>query len=125
MGGRILVLDDEEPLRSLMKRILQQLGYSVECVSNSDQAVEKYRRAMNTKEAFDAVILDLTVPGGKGGKDAIVELKKIDPAVRAVVSSGYSNDDVVVNFRDYGFSSVLPKPYTIEEVSESLNKVLA
>ena len=123
-GGRVLVMDDEQVICAVAVRILEGLGYRAEAVTDSDKAVERYRQTFGTPEAFDAVILDLTVPGGKGGKAAIAEIKAINPAVKAVVSSGYSDDPIVANHKDYGFSAVLPKPYSIEEVSEVMFDLL-
>ena len=122
--GHILIMDDEKLICDVAIRILTKLGFTAEAVADGDQAVALYRQRFGTEKAFDAVILDLTVPGGKGGKEAIAALKKINPAIKAVVSSGYSNDDIMANHKDYGFSAILQKPYTIEEMSEVLYNLL-
>jgi CheY-like chemotaxis protein len=118
--GRILVMDDEESLRKMAGRMLKNLGYESEFAKDGAEAVEMYKNAVESGKPYDAVILDLTVPGGMGGKDAIKKLFEIDPEVKAVVSSGYSDDPVLSNFREYGFKGILPKPFK----SPSLGKVL-
>lgn len=123
-SGRILVMDDEHSICVVVTRLLAELGYTAECTGDSDQAVARYRETMGTKDAFNAVILDLTVRGGKGGKEAIAELTKINPAVKAIVSSGYSSDPIIANYKDFGFAAALSKPYSIEMVSEVLFHML-
>lgn len=122
--GRILMMDDEEIIRVLGIRLLTQLGYAVESFPDSAQAVERYRQTWGTPEAFDAVILDMTIPGGEGGKETLLKLMEINPNVKAIVSSGYSADPVLANYRAFGFTSILPKPYEIEKISEVLFRVV-
>ncbi len=122
--GKILLMDDEEIIRASLGEMLNVMGYEVEFAENGADAVEIYMQALETSQPFDAVILDLTVPGGMGGKETIKKLIRIDPDVRAVVSSGYSNDPVMANFREYGFSALLAKPYDIGELSRVLNNVI-
>lgn len=124
VGKRVLVMDDEEVIREVAGRMLERLGYEVEFASSGEEAVEVYREAFQSGDGFNAVIMDLTVPGGMGGKEAIDELLKIDPDVKAIVSSGYFNDPVMANFKEYGFSGVVPKPYNTEELEDVLRKVL-
>ena len=100
------------------------LGYEVDCVPEGAQGVELYRSAKQTSRPFDAVMVDLTIPGGVGGKEAFEMLREIDPDVKAVVSSGYSTDPVMADYRRYGFKGVVPKPYTAEELGETLKRVL-
>lgn len=123
-GGRVLVMDDEDDIRNIAGGILRELGYTVELAEDGAQAIELYRRRMDEGIPFAAAILDLNVRGGMGGKETIAELLKIDPAVRAIVSSGYSNDAVLANFKDYGFRSVLGKPYRLQELGNVLKKLL-
>jgi len=123
-ASRVLVMDDEEIVRTLAKSILEQLGYQAECVENGAQAAELYRREKEVGDPFSAVILDLTVPGGVGGKEAIKMLRGYDPQVRAIVCSGYSTDPVMANFREYGFNAVLAKPYRPHDLSRVLREVL-
>ncbi|HEX9830720.1 MAG TPA: response regulator, partial [Thermodesulfobacteriota bacterium] len=100
------------------------IGCEVEFAIDGQEAIELYKRARESEKSFDAVILDLTVPGAMGGKDAMKILLQIDPDVRAIVSSGYSNDPVMTEFSEYGFSGVVAKPYKIDELSEALHKVI-
>jgi PAS domain S-box-containing protein len=122
--GRILVMDDEESIRKVAGEIIKQLGYEVEYAVDGDEAVELYRRAKESNKPFDVVIMDLTIPGGTGGKEAITRLLEIDPRVKAIVSSGYSNDPVMSEFRKYGFRGVVAKPYKIQELSTTLHNII-
>ena len=122
--GKILVMDDEQMIRELAGEILWHLGYEVEFASNGDEALALYQKSMNSAKPFDAVILDLTVRGGMGGKETIQQLMGIDPDVKGIVSSGYSDDPGMTNYKKYGFSGVVAKPYTLEELGEKLNRVL-
>ncbi|MFC1715713.1 PAS domain S-box protein [Candidatus Poribacteria bacterium] len=124
-GGRILVMDDEEVVRELVRNMLDNLGYEVTVTTNGTEVIELYKKAMESDNSFDAVIVDLTVPGGMGGKWAIHRLMEIDPEVKAIVSSGYSNDPVMTDFREYGFKDAIAKPYKVAELSAVLRKVLA
>jgi two-component system cell cycle sensor histidine kinase/response regulator CckA len=122
--GKILLMDDEYIVREVSCRMLEKMGYNVEFASNGEEAVKKYKEALGFKEPFDVVILDLTISGGMGGKEAIKELKEIDSKVTAIVSSGYSHDTVMANYADYGFSGVLKKPYEIEDMAKVINEVI-
>ncbi|MFZ5775966.1 MAG: PAS domain-containing hybrid sensor histidine kinase/response regulator [Thermodesulfobacteriota bacterium] len=123
--GRLLVMDDDEMIREAAAEMLAYFGFEVEAVSDGGEAVARYREAMEQRRPFAAVVMDLTVPGGMGGKEAMEKLLVIDPGVRAVVSSGYANDPIMANFREYGFWGVVPKPYRAEEMSRVLATVLA
>ncbi|MCX5895974.1 MAG: ATP-binding protein, partial [Proteobacteria bacterium] len=122
--GNILVMDDEEMLRDLAQSVLSTLGYEVALAQDGAEAIELYRKARESGHPFAAVIIDLTVPGGMGGKEAIKELQAIDPQVKAIVSSGYSNDPVMAEFKSHGFSGVIAKPYKIAEMSAVLSEVI-
>lgn len=122
--GQILVMDDEEAVRCVVQASLEELGYSAICVEDGHAAIELYRRGKTEGNPFVAVILDLTVPGGMGGKEALPLLKEIDPQVKAIVSSGYASDPVMAAFREYGFSAVLRKPYRLEDLSKVLKDLL-
>lgn len=122
--GRILVMDDEEMIRELAADILTHLGYDFEFAKNGSEAVELYRKALEAKIPFNAVVLDLTIRGGMGGKEAIQEILQLDPQVKGIVSSGYSADPGITDFRKYGFKGVVAKPYTLEELSQELTQVL-
>jgi len=121
---RVLVMDDEEMLRNLAQMMLERLGYEVETVKDGDEAIEAYKKQKDSVEPFDAVILDLTIKGGMGGKQTIRELIKIDPDVKAIVCSGYFDDPVITNFEEYGFKGAMPKPYQKADLEIVLKKVL-
>jgi len=122
--GRILVMDDEEIVREVLGKMLVRLGYEVEFAQDGAEAVASYAEAKDAGRPFAAVILDLTIPGGMGGKEAIQNLLRIDPEVKAVVSSGYSDDQAMADFRKYGFRQVIPKPYKIAELSKILGEAI-
>ena len=122
--GRILVMDDEEMVRNMIGQMLNCLGYKVEFSKDGDEAIESYREAMKSDKPFDTVILDLTVRGGMGGKEAIQKLIEIDPDVKGIVSSGHSEDPVMNNFGGYGFCNAIAKPSSMPELSVILDKVI-
>lgn len=123
--GRILVMDDEKKIREVVEQMLSAIGYEVTVTNNSQEAVEAYQHALKGGQKFDAVIMDLTVPGGMGGQDAIQKLLAIDPGVKAIVSSGYSNDPIMAEYANWGFKGVVTKPFGINELSQVLKQVLA
>ena len=122
--GRILVMDDEASLRKVVGRMLKNLGYESEFAKDGAEAIWMYKEAQETEEPYDAVILDLTVPGKMGGKEAINKLLEIDPEVKAIVSSGYSEDSVLANFQEYGFRGMMPKPFESRSLGKVLHEVL-
>jgi two-component system, cell cycle sensor histidine kinase and response regulator CckA len=122
--GRILVMDDEKTIRELATEILGNIGYEVEVAADGSEAVEIYKNAKKEENPFDAVIMDLTIPGGMGGTEAIKEMQEFDPNVRAIVSSGYSDDPVMSDFRNHGFKDVIAKPYRISELSEVVHRII-
>ena len=121
---RILVMDDEEAIRDILSRILRRFGYDVACASDGAEAVSLFKAAKDEGRGFSAVFLDLTVPGGVGGKEAAARIREIDSAVKAVVSSGYSDGPIMAEYRQFGFDDVLPKPWTASLVSEVVQRVL-
>ncbi|HEY3128003.1 MAG TPA: ATP-binding protein [Acidobacteriota bacterium] len=123
-SGKVLVMDDEEIIRDSIGELLGELGYEVDFACDGAAAIALYERALALGHPFDAVIMDLTIPGGMGGKEAIRRLREIDPKARAIVSSGYSEDPVMADFREYGFSAVLVKPFRVDEVGRVLAEVL-
>ena len=123
-SGRILVMDDEMSIRTVTQALLEQFGYSVDCVEDGAEAVEIFQKRKDQGLPFSAVILDLVIPGGVGGKETIEKLLKIDPEVKAIVCSGYSSDPIMANYTDYGFSAVLSKPYRPEDLSKVLKELL-
>jgi CheY-like chemotaxis protein len=118
-------MDDETTVCGIVVRMLTPCGYTIVTVPDGQKALEAYRQAMADGTPFDGVIMDLTVPGGLGGKDAITELLAMDPHVKAIVSSGYAEDPVMANYADYGFKGVVAKPYTKNDLREVLARVLA
>jgi PAS domain S-box-containing protein len=122
--GKVLVMDDEEAIRDLLSEILTTLGYEVVCTRDGMEATAAYQHAQAAGQPFTAVILDITVPGGVGGKEAMARLQVIDPQVKALISSGYANDPIMANFTQYGFSGVVTKPYTVERLKHALQRVL-
>ncbi len=122
--GRILVLDDEELIRETLSEMLTLLGYEVETASEGLEAIAKYKRALEQGTRFDLVIMDLTIPGGMGGKETVQEILKIDPSAVAVVSSGYSSNDILSGYEAYGFRGVLKKPYRLEELISIIEEIL-
>jgi PAS domain S-box-containing protein len=123
-AGRILAMDDEEAIRELLSEILAILGYEAVCTRDGAEAVAAYENAHAAGQPFAAVILDITVPGGLGGKEAMAHLRAIDPQVKAIISSGYANDPIMANFAQYGFSGVVTKPYTVERLQQTLQRVI-
>ena len=124
-GGRILIMDDEDAVRYVTGSIVEQLGFSAAFAADGDEAITRYRDALDRDEPYDAVLMDLTIPGGMGGREAISQLRGVDPAVKAVVMSGYSNDPVLASYRDYGFLGVLGKPFKAGDLARVLSEVLA
>ena len=124
MKGRVLFMDDEESIVAVADALLRRLGFEVDLARDGAEAVRKYSAAHAAGRPFDLVVMDLTVPGGVGGREAIEQLRRIDPNVRAVVSSGYSNDPVLANHRAYGFRGMVAKPFKIEDFAQVLRSVL-
>ncbi len=122
--GTILVMDDEAEVRETTGNVLKRLGYNVVFAADGSEAVEQYRLARDEGRVFDLVIMDLTVPGGLGGKEALKKLRQLDPGVKAIVSSGYSNDPIMADFGKHGFNGVVTKPYRIKELSEEVYRVI-
>ncbi len=124
INGRVLFMDDEEPIRMMTKALLERLGLEVTVTSDGDEAVREYATARAGGQPFDVVVFDLTVPGAMGGADAMREILKFDPAARGIVSSGYSGDPVMANFRAHGFRGSVPKPYRMADFSRTLREVM-
>lgn len=122
--GRILVVDDEEVVRNVSAAMLGELGHEVLLAEEGQQAVEIYRQNLEQDTPIDLLIMDLTIPGGMGGQEALQHVLAIDPQAKAVVSSGYSNDPVMANFADYGFAAAITKPYQLTDMSKVINQLL-
>jgi CheY-like chemotaxis protein len=110
-------MDDEEPILKMAERLMKRMGFDVESVTDGKAAIELYRSAKEAGRPFNVVIMDLTIPGGMGGREAISVLSKYDPKVRAIVSSGYSSDLAMSDFRKHGFRGMVAKPYDISELA--------
>jgi two-component system, cell cycle sensor histidine kinase and response regulator CckA len=122
--ARVLVMDDEEFIRTLAGSILRRYGHRPTTVGDGSAAVQEFVRARAAGEPYDLVILDLTIPGGMGGRQAMEELQRIDPDVRAIVSSGYSNDLVLANYQAHGFRGMISKPYDVADFAHAVETVL-
>jgi PAS domain S-box-containing protein len=122
--GKVLIMDDDKTIRTLAANMLEHLGYDPDTTENGEQAVEKYKEALISGEKYKAVVLDLTVPGGMGGKQALEKLLEFDPETRAIVSSGYSIDPVMAEHESYGFKGMLAKPYVMKLLATELYKVI-
>src|SRR2546423_14579984 len=122
--GRVLVVDDEDAIRDLVEFTLTRLGYEVSQAATALQGVELYRDKLKVGKRFDLVILDLTLPGGMGGKEALKKLLEIDPTVNAIVSSGYATDATMSRYQDFGFRGVIAKPYEAAELGKVVHDVI-
>jgi len=121
--GKILLMDDEPSVRTTVCKMLDHLGYEVETTSDGSEAIALYEKSLKAGRPFNAVIMDLTIRGGMGGQETIQNLLKIDPDVKAIVSSGYFNDPIMSDYKKYGFCGVIPKPYEIEDLSALLLRI--
>ena len=117
-------MDDEKMVRNILMAMLHAVGHEVLLAKDGMEAVQLYREAMAIDTPIDLIIMDLTIPGGMGGKEAVQEILAINPEAKVVVSSGYSNDPVMANFRDYGFSSAIAKPYQLSEITMVISQLL-
>src|SRR5436305_3375196 len=122
--GRVLVVDDEEAIRALVDFTLGHLGYEVAQAESALEGVNIYQQKLEAGERFDLVILDLTLPGGMGGKEALKKLIEIDPTVNAIVSSGYATDATMSRYQDFGFRGVIAKPYEAAELGKIVHDVI-
>jgi PAS domain S-box-containing protein len=122
--SRILVMDDEPSVRLLTVNMLKALGHGVEVANNGTAAVERYLGALKTGRPFDAILLDLIVPCGLGGREALEQITEIDPGVKAIMVSSYGQNPETAECPDYGFKAVIAKPFTIEELKATLHSVM-
>ncbi len=123
--GRILVMDDEEMIRTVVCNMLEYLGYETVQACDGQEAVELYRQGLENGEKFRGVIMDLTIPGGMGGVEATRQISNIDTEAKVIVSSGYSHDPVLDNFESFGFCNIVSKPYQLADLSRVLTETLA
>ena len=124
MTSRVLLMDDDEAVLEVTSEILRVFGYEVEIAHDGKEALELYHQGMINGKRFDIVIMDLTIPGGMGGRDAVVELHKLDPEAKAMVSTGHADDPAVSQFSDHGFVGVIPKPYRIDELDKRIKRAM-
>lgn len=124
LGGEILVMDDDSLVRDMVARMLRHFGCLVRAVGEGSEAVEAYRQSLAEGRPFAAVIMDLTIPGGMGGREAVGEILALDPGARVVVTSGYSRDPILANYRDYGFCAAVVKPYRLAELNAALSAAI-
>lgn len=122
--GKILMMDDDELLKEIAEDMLDMLGYESEFAKNGTETIEMYEKAVKSEKPYDAVFLDLTIPGGMGGKEVIEILQKMDPEVKAIVLSGYSDGEIMSNFLEYGFKGMMAKPFDVYALGKVLNDVL-
>jgi PAS domain S-box-containing protein len=122
--GRILLMDDEEIIHRTIGRALKKLGYDVESAYDGNEALQAYNASLDEGQPYDVVIMDLTIPGGMGGEEAIVRFRQMDPQVRAIVSSGYSNDPVMAQYADYGFCGAIVKPIDLREMMDVVQQII-
>lgn len=125
ISGRVLFMDDEESICRMVTTLLEKMGFSVTAVREGGAVLREYTRAQQSGRPFDVVLMDLTVPGGMGGRDAMEALRQMDPGVKAVVSSGYSSDPVLANYREHGFRGRVVKPYRAADLAKVLREVMA
>ena len=123
-GVRILLMDDEEMVSKVASAMLRHLGHEVELARDGQEAIFLYKQSMEEGRKFALIIMDLTIPGGMGGKDAIREIHKIDPKVSAIVASGYSNDPIIASFAEYGFCAAIIKPFLVQDLTEGIATAL-
>ena len=121
---KILLMDDEKMVLEVTKGLLEVVGCTVSLAMDGNQAIEIFKEANDNGEPYDAVIMDLTIPGGMGGKEAVKEILSIDPDAKTIVSSGYSSDPVMAKYGDFGFKGVLSKPFTFPELEQTIKNVL-
>ncbi|HEB68460.1 MAG TPA: PAS domain S-box protein [Desulfobulbus sp.] len=123
-GGNILIMDDEKIVRDVVGEMLNFLGYATCSAEHGEQAIMLYKKALANGRPYDAVLMDLTIPGGMGGKETMAELLEIDPEAKGIASSGYANDPIMAHFNEYGFKDVIPKPYQMDELRAILARTL-
>ena len=124
-NGRVLVMDDEPVMRSVTSLMLEKSGYRAFAVKDGAEAIGTFTRAKECGSPFDAVILDLNIPSGMGGKETAGKLLEIDPFVKLIVASGDVSNPALTNFKEYGFCAALSKPFTLDELQRELNRVIA
>ncbi len=120
---RVLLMDDDEFIRDVVSDQISFLGYEIELAEDGREAIELYKKRKEEGKSFDLIIMDLTIKGGMGGEEAIAEIRKLDKDLPVVVSTGYSDDDIVRNYKSYGFSGVLTKPFKMDELKKLIEEL--
>ena len=123
-GINLLLMDDEKSIRDIYKNIFTLLGYKISLASNGDDAIKLVQNAFEEGGNFDVAVLDLTIHGGKGGKETIKQLKKIDPKIKCIAVSGYANDPIFINHKEYGFDTVVRKPFKVQHLSKLIQDLM-
>jgi len=123
-SAKVLIMDDNETLIKVTTIMLKRAGYSVDVAYDGKQAIKIYKQALNNGNKFDVVIMDLIIPNGIGGQEAVKSILEIDPKARVIISSGYSDKPVMENYSDYGFKGVLAKPYTMKRLQDIMTQIL-
>jgi CheY-like chemotaxis protein len=124
LKATVLVLDDQAVIRKILATILLKLGIDVTFTVEGNETVEAYRKRLEEDRPFDAVILDLTIPGGMGGKEASEKILAMDPQAKIIISSGYASDPIMSHYKDYGIKGIAVKPYRFSDFKEILLRVL-
>jgi len=122
--ANILVMDDEEHILTIIRKILEKFGHTVTAAKDGQQAVNAYARAMETQTPFHVVIMDLTIPGGMGGQEASRIILDMDPLAKILVSSGDTNDKVMANYKAYGLKGIIPKPFQLADLKAAVEKLI-
>ena len=123
-AGRVLIMDDEKLVRETVGEMLTRMGYDVQYARDGQEAIDLYERVRQAGQPFDAVIMDLTVPGGMGGMEANARLREVDPEAKTIVSSGYATDPIMSDYASYGFQGRLAKPYRMADLKHTLYQVI-
>lgn len=118
-------MDDEETIHTTVAFALEMFGYELTSAYSGEEALQTYKASLDKGDPFDVVIMDLTIPGGMGGEEAITKLLEIDAKALAIVTSGYSNDAVMIHYEDYGFKGRLKKPVSLSELAQEIKRVMS
>ena len=119
---RILFMDDDKDIRNIITQMLQMEGFFVKAAENGEEALDIFMESRKERQDFDILVLDLSVKGGMGGKETLEEIRKMDPRVRAILSTGYNYDPVTMDYKEHGFSAVISKPYKFEDLTEMIER---
>jgi CheY-like chemotaxis protein len=122
--AKVLIMDDEEMVRNIAKAMLTRLGHDVFLSEDGEEAIALYQESITANKKFDLVFMDLTIPGGMGGEEAVKEILAIDTEAKVIVYSGYSNDPIMASYKDYGFCAAIAKPFQLQKLISVLNNVL-